>query len=265
MTIRIVVCVIALLLAGCSGGSDEAVEAKVVEAPEVDAVDAPPLGFEESWGDLGADQQGVYCRTHVAIGPEEAHELFVGRLADDAEVPSLEAWSALVETECPPPETVADEPRETEVVEEPDLPAEATPEEVPDAGPVSPEVPRIEGEVIPATESAEALLILAEDNVGAIIYLDVRFPADDVNADEGQFVWVPGSYGSEEPHCREFPDSCGAEYLLRDVGTHTDSGLHWTRGQWRLYGYFSVPVIAGPNQGSWSVNLRAIPIESVPR
>lgn len=261
MTIRITVCVMALLLAGCSGGGSDAVQAELVDAPEVDAVDAPRTGLEESWADLDADQQSVYCQTHALIGPEDAHELFIGRLGDDAEAPTLDAWSALIETECPPTEIPVDEPEETEVEEEPDLPAEPTPEEVPDE---VPEVSRLEGAVVPVSPSAEALLDLAEDNVGAIIYLDVRLPAEDVTSEEDELLYVPGSYGTDEPDCREFPTSCGAEYLLSDIGTDTDSGFYWVRGEWRLFGYFSVAVIEGPYQGNWSVNLRAIPIDSVP-
>jgi hypothetical protein len=214
-------------------------------------------------------------RESKLIGREEAHELFIGRLGDDAVVPSLFAWLKLIETECLPTDTVADEPAEVEeAVEEeveaegePDPPAPATTEDVPEAEPASAKVPQLEGEVVPTTASAEALLTLAEDNVGGIIYLDIRFPADDISAEEDEFFWVPGSWGLEddESGCREFPEGCGAEYLLKDLGTHTDSGFYWVRGEWRLFGYFSVPVIAGPHQGSFSVNLRAIPIESVPR
>jgi hypothetical protein len=267
MTIRITVGVVALLLAGCSGDGGEAVDVQVADASEVDAVDAPRITFAESWADLDADRQDVYCQTHALIGREEAHELFAGRLGDDAVVPSLFAWSKLIETECSPTDTVADEPAEVEeeAEEEPDPQPDPAAEDVPEVKPASPDVPRLEGAVVPATTSAEALFSLAEDNVGGIIYLDVRFPEDDVSADEDEYIWVSGSYGLDDSYCPEFPEDCGAEYLLEDVGTHTDSGFYWVRGEWRLYGYFSVPVIAGPHQGSFSVNLRAIPIESVPR
>ena len=281
MTIRSTVGVVALLLAGCSGDGDEAAETQVADAHEVVVADATRSTFEESWSDLDAEQQDVYCQTHALIGREEAHELFVGRLGDDAVIPSLFAWSKLIETECSPTDTVADAPAEVEEAveeeaeqvvdeevvaeEEFDPPPDTAAEEVLKAEPALPEVPRLEGAVVPATASAEALLTLAEDNVGGIVYLDVHFPADDVSAEEDEFIWVTGSYGSDNSDCREFPEYCGAEYLLRDVGTHTDSGFYWVRGEWRLFGYFSVPVIAGPHQGSFSVNLRALPIESVPR
>ena len=271
MTIRTTVCVGALLLAGCNGNGGEAAETQVVDAPEVEVADAPRIAFTDSWADLDADQQDVYCQTHALIGREEAHELFLGRLGDDAEVPSLFAWSELIDAECPPIDIAAAQPaevdEEVEVEEEPDPPPDTAAEDVREAEPALPEVPRLEGAVVPATASAEALLSLAEDNVGGIIYLDVRFPADDISDDDGSIFWVSGSWGldDDESGCREFPDGCGAEYLLRDIGTDTDSGFHWERGEWRLFGYFSVPVIAGPHQGSWSVNLRAIPIESVPR
>jgi hypothetical protein len=153
ITIRMTVCVGALLLVGCTGNGGEAAETQVADALAVEVADGPRIAFTDSWSDLDADQQVVYCQTHALIGREEAHELFLGRLGDDAEVPSLFAWSQLIDAECPPIDIAAAEPAEVDEVaeEEPDPPPDTAAEDVLEAEPALPEVPRLEGAVVPAT------------------------------------------------------------------------------------------------------------------
>jgi eukaryotic-like serine/threonine-protein kinase len=169
------------------------------------------------------------------------------------------------------PEAEPEDEADPEEVGNPDGEEEGEGEEEPEPQPEAvepeieasePEVPRLEGEVTPLSANAEALLTLAEDNVGEIIYLDLQFPEDQISVSE-DVIFVAGSYGADDPGCQQEPVYCGAEYLPRDLGEHTDSGLHNMRGRWRLYGYFAVVVIEGPFQGSFSVNLRAVPVDQV--
>lgn len=129
--------------------------------------------------------------------------------------------------------------------------------------------PRFESsEVMPTGQEAYDLFALMRRHVGDIVYLDVRFPDGpvDVHPNESPaYIFVPGSYPPEGAgdFCSDEPIFCGAEYLVRDVGDATDSGLYWIRQQWRLHGYFAVSSIEGPFQGSYSVSLRAVPITQV--
>jgi hypothetical protein len=111
---------------------------------------------------------------------------------------------------------------------------------------------------------------LMRENVGQLVYLDVRIDESGVSADPDYeestvYLFIPGSYDDLEGWCGDEPAYCGAEYLIRDVGEATDSGFYWIRGQWRLLGYFAVSSIEGPFQGSYSVVLRAVAIDDATR
>lgn len=115
------------------------------------------------------------------------------------------------------------------------------------------EIPRFVDGVEPDTASADELFEFVSSHVGALVYLDVAVPDDDVSVHEDQEpAQLTIASASDQ--------MAGAEYLLADLGSATDSFLGWHRGSWELTGHFAVRTVQGPHQGYLSVSLRAVPI-----
>lgn len=123
-----------------------------------------------------------------------------------------------------------------------------------DAG--APDTPSLSLHVEPGEDSADELYEYLSAQTGTLVHLDLYVDDDEtlrVDDEDPAVIMVPDADDERE----------GVQYLVADIGSHTDSSLGWTRGAWRLQGYFAVRAVAGPHQGVMSVSMRAVAIPDV--
>lgn len=115
----------------------------------------------------------------------------------------------------------------------------------------NPALERFDGNVTGNSSEARELFQTLEHSVGGIVYLDIAFSDELDTKKPSNPDWMANDDSAP----------CGVEYLIRNVGLDTDSGFFWMRSQWHLTGYFAVVDVTGPFQSSFSVVLRAVPID----
>lgn len=129
-----------------------------------------------------------------------------------------------------------------------------------------PAIPKFEGAVGHLDEGTKFVDFIY-GNQSKIVFLDIYIQEEQFDGD----LEEPNAYFVIFDDCDELPSNetpstsacTGVEYNINNTGKSTDYGFYYSRGVYKLHGYFAITGVDGPHQGLMGVGMKPLNYESV--
>jgi hypothetical protein len=178
-------------------------------------------------------------------------------------IPEVRVWLGL---EMPAPTS---SPRETTVKPTPEISKglnSGNASANPSSNSSRPSIPKVEG-AVGHLKGGKEFVDFIYSNENKIVFLDIYIPEEEfegnVNEPNSYFVIFDecdGLLPNEKPSTSK---CTGIEYNINNSGQSTDYSFYYSRGVYKLHGYFAITGVDGPHQGLMGVGMKPLNYESV--